>query len=59
MSPTVAPTEAAEALDMPATQPVSSSLAGGMLPLLLLLGGLGFVIATVLRFFVPMPRRLP
>jgi hypothetical protein len=59
VTPTVAPTEAAEALDMPATQPVSSSLAGGMLPLLLLLGGLGFVIATVLRFFVPMPRRLP
>jgi hypothetical protein len=58
-TPTVAPTEVAEALDMPATQPVSSSLAGGMLPLLLLLGGLGFVVATVLRFFVPMPRRQP
>ncbi|MCW2764313.1 MAG: hypothetical protein JWO11_272 [Nocardioides sp.] len=56
-SPSASPSAPVTAIDMPATQPVSSNLAGGMLPLLLLLGGLGFVVATGLRFFVPMPRR--
>lgn len=38
---------------MPATQPVDSTLAGGLLPLLILLGAIGCVIATTLRVVVP------
>ncbi|MCW2796996.1 hypothetical protein [Nocardioides sp.] len=57
-TPSASPSAPATAVDMPATQPVSSTVAGGMLPLLLLLGGLGLVISTGLRFFVrPRGRR--
>jgi hypothetical protein len=58
-SPSPSQSDDVATVDMPLTEPVSSNVAGGALPLLLLLGGLGFVIATGLRFFVPMPRRRP
>lgn len=38
---------------MPATQPVDSTLAGGLLPLLILLGAIGCIVATALRVVVP------
>jgi hypothetical protein len=53
----LAPTAPEATVQMPATQPVSSAVAGGALPMLLILGGLGLVVSTALRFFVPSPRR--
>jgi hypothetical protein len=49
----LAPTAPEATVQMPATQPVSSAVAGGALPMLLILGGLGLVVSTALRFFVP------
>jgi len=56
-SPSAAPTAPPAATPMPATLPVGSELAGGLLPLLILLGAIGCVVATALRVVVPALRR--
>ena len=55
--PSAAPTTAPMAVEMPATEPVGSNLAGGLLPLLILLGAIGCVTATALRVAAPVVRR--
>lgn len=55
-SPSAVPTGPTEPIAMPATQPVDSTLAGGLLPLLILLGAVGCVVATVLRVAGPVLR---
>jgi hypothetical protein len=42
---------------MPPTQPVDSSVAGGLLPLLILLGAIGCVVTVALRVGGPLVRR--
>ena len=56
-SPSAAPSVPPAAVSMPATEPVGSNLAGGLLPLLILLGAIGCVAATALRVAAPMVRR--
>lgn len=58
-APSAAPSAvpAPVAATMPATVPVSSRVAGGLLPLLLILGGAGLIVSTGLRFLVRPPRR--
>jgi len=56
-SPSAVPSTAATAVQMPATSPVSSNLAGGLLPLLLLLGGIGCVVTLALKAAGPVVRR--
>ncbi|ABL80441.1 MULTISPECIES: hypothetical protein [unclassified Nocardioides] len=56
-APSVAPTVPPTAVEMPATEPVGSNLAGGLLPLLILLGAIGCVAATALRVAAPVVRR--
>lgn len=53
-APGVAPVAAP--LEMPATAPLSSAVAGKLLPGLLVIGLLGIAAASVLRFFVQPPR---
>ncbi|MGB0099589.1 MAG: hypothetical protein WBP61_04840, partial [Nocardioides sp.] len=58
-----APTDGAEpltaaAVPMPATQPVGSRLAGGLLPVLILLGVTGCLVTLVLRVAGPVVRRV-
>ncbi|HEY0950695.1 hypothetical protein [Nocardioides sp.] len=55
--PSAAPTTPPMAVEMPATEPVGSNLAGGLLPLLILLGAIGCVTATALRVAAPVVRR--
>lgn len=55
--PSAVPTGPAAPIAMPATQPVDSTLAGGLLPLLILLGAAGCLVATVLRVAGPALRR--
>ncbi|GAB3200516.1 hypothetical protein GCM10027062_20340 [Nocardioides hungaricus] len=55
--PSTAPTPPAEPVAMPATQAVSSSLAGGLLPLLILLGAIGCLVTLALRLAGPVVRR--
>lgn len=58
-APSAPPAPAAPAAaPMPATAPVGSRVAGGFLPLLLLLGLGGLVLSTGLRFLVRPPRRV-
>lgn len=54
--PEVAPTEPPAPVAMPATQAVSSDLAGGLLPLLILLGAIGCLVAVALRIAGPVVR---
>jgi hypothetical protein len=49
-------TEAAAAVAMPPTQAVSSRISQGLLPALVLVGLLGLLVTTALRFFVRPPR---
>lgn len=56
-SPSTAPSAPPAAVAMPATEPVGSNLAGGLLPLLILLGAIGCVAATALRVAAPVVRR--
>jgi hypothetical protein len=55
--PSTAPSAAPTAVDMPATAPVGSDLAGGLLPLLILLGAIGCVATIALRVGGPVVRR--
>ncbi len=55
--PSAAPSTPPTAVEMPATEPVGSNLAGGLLPLLILLGAIGCVTATALRVAAPVVRR--
>lgn len=55
--PSAVPSVPPTALEMPATEPVGSNLAGGLLPLLILLGAIGCVAATALRIGAPVMRR--
>ncbi|MBZ5739723.1 hypothetical protein [Nocardioides mangrovi] len=55
-TPSATPSTAPEATPMPATEEVSSGLAGGLLPLLILVGGIGCVAAVVARI-APYVRR--
>ena len=56
-APSDAPTSPPTAIAMPATAPVSSNLAGGLLPLLILLGAIGCVVTVALRAAAPAVRR--
>lgn len=55
--PSAAPTLPAEPVAMPATEAVSSNLAGGLLPLLILLGAIGCLVTLALRLAGPVVRR--
>ncbi|MDO9496392.1 MAG: hypothetical protein Q7J48_11875, partial [Nocardioides sp.] len=57
-SPSAPPTSTAPAVPvaMPATTALTSSMAGGLLPTLLIVGLLGIAVASGLRFFVQPPR---
>jgi hypothetical protein len=55
--PSATPSVPPAATPMPATEPVGSSLAGGLLPMLILLGAIGCVVATALRLSLPALRR--
>jgi hypothetical protein len=55
--PSAAPSVPTAATPMPDTQPVGSTIAGGLLPLLILLGAIGCVAATALRLTLPALRR--
>lgn len=54
--PEPTPSEAPAPVAMPATQAVSSDLAGGLLPLLILLGAIGCLVALALRIAGPVVR---
>ncbi|WP_395691185.1 hypothetical protein [Nocardioides sp.] len=56
-SPSAVPSTTPTAVDMPATTSVSSSLAGGLLPLLLLLGAIGCLVTLALKVAAPAVRR--
>lgn len=56
-SPSAVPTTPATAAPMPPTQAVSSGIAGGLLPLLILVGGIGCVAAVLARVAGPLLRR--
>lgn len=56
-SPSATPSNVTTAVQMPATSPVSSSLAGGLLPLLLLLGAIGCLVTLALKVAGPAVRR--
>lgn len=56
-SPSTVPSAPPAVVAMPATEPVGSNLAGGLLPLLILLGAVGCVAATALRVAAPVVRR--
>ena len=56
-SPSAVPSSGTTAVVMPDTAPVSSSLAGGLLPLLILLGAVGCLVALALRVAGPAVRR--
>lgn len=60
-TPTAPPTSTAppEPVAMPETTALTSSMAGGLLPTLLIVGLLGIAVASGLRFFVQPPRRRP
>lgn len=60
-SPTAPLTSSAppEPVAMPETTALTSSMAGGLLPTLLIVGLLGIALASGLRFFVQPPRRRP
>jgi hypothetical protein len=55
-TPSATPSTAPAATPMPATQAVGSDLAGGLLPLLILLGAIGCVATTVIRVGMPFLR---
>lgn len=55
--PSAAPTTPAEPIAMPPTEAVSSDLAGGLLPLLILLGAIGCIVTLALRVAGPVVRR--
>lgn len=55
-SPTAPASVAPGPVDMPATQAVGSDVAGGVLPLLILLGAIGCVATAVIRVAVPLLR---
>ncbi|GAW49010.1 MULTISPECIES: hypothetical protein [unclassified Nocardioides] len=55
--PSATPSVPPAATPMPATEPVGSTLAGGLLPMLILLGAIGCVVATALRLTLPVLRR--
>lgn len=54
--PKPTPTEPPAPVAMPATQAVSSGLAGGLLPLLILLGAIGCLVTVALRIAGPVVR---
>lgn len=54
--PTAVPSSSPTPVTMPATEPVDSSLAGGLLPLLILLGAIGCVLTVALRVAGPIVR---
>lgn len=56
-SPSAAPSPGAEPVAMPATESVSSGFAGRLLPLLILVGGVGCVAAVLARIAGPVLRR--
>ncbi|WP_395656717.1 hypothetical protein [Nocardioides sp.] len=55
-SPSAAPATTPTAVEMPATAPVSSSIAGGLLPLLILLGAIGCLVTLALKLAGPVVR---
>ena len=55
--PSAEPTPPAEPVAMPPTEAVSSNLAGGLLPLLILLGTIGCLVTLALRLAGPVARR--
>ena len=55
--PSDLPSSSPEPIAMPATQPVDSSVAGGLLPLLILLGAIGCIVTIALRVAGPVVRR--
>ncbi|MEP9363774.1 hypothetical protein ABLE68_12470 [Nocardioides sp. CN2-186] len=55
-SPSATPSVPPAAAPMPATEAVGSDLAGGLLPLLILLGAIGCVVTAVFRVAVPVIR---
>jgi hypothetical protein len=55
--PTAVPSSDPAPVAMPATQPVDSSVAGGLLPLLILLGAIGCLVSIALRIAGPIVRR--
>jgi ABC-type phosphate transport system substrate-binding protein len=57
VSPSTTPSVPPTAVEMPATAPVGSDLAGGLLPLLILLGAIGCLAATAVRVAAPVMRR--
>jgi hypothetical protein len=55
--PSAVPSSSPGPVAMPPTQPVDSSVAGGLLPLLILLGAIGCVVTVALRVGGPLVRR--
>lgn len=55
--PSAVPSSSPGPVAMPATQPVDSSVAGGLLPLLILLGAIGCLVTIALRVAGPVVRR--
>lgn len=56
-APSASPSEAPSAVQMPATQPVGSDVAGGLLPALILVGAIGCVATALIRVAGPVLRR--
>jgi len=55
--PSASPSEAPAAVQMPATQPVGSDVAGGLLPALILIGAIGCVATALFRVAAPILRK--